>query len=200
MPQNFLFTDANGDYTEAVGFETADHIDSSTGVADAGKPIILNADGKIDPTMISFDSLTWKQPARVASTADVTIATAPAAIDGVTLNNGDRVLLKDQAIASQNGIYDFNGVGVAMTRSSDFDEDSEVVAGTVVAVEEGTDNADRIYLVTSDNPLIVDTDPITFGLMPVNTFSAGDGIDINGSNVISVDLLDSGSGLCFAGS
>lgn len=201
-----IFVDANGDYEESTGmYETSDFINSSTGVADAGKPIVLDSEGKIDPSMISFNSLSYKTPVRVATTASVDLTSAPAAIDGVTLANGDRVLVKDGSTGNpgvssiDNGVYIFNGAASAMTRATDFDEDDEVVAGSVVPVEEGTVNADRLYLLISDNPLSVGTDPLEFGILPVNTFSAGDGIDISGANVISVDLLDTGSGLQFAG-
>ena len=201
-----IFVDANGDYEESTGmYETGDFISSSTGVADAGKPIVLDSEGKIDPSMISFNSLTYKTPVRVATTAAVDLASAPASIDGVTLVNGDRVLVKDGStvnsgvLSIDNGIYIFNGTGAAMTRATDFDEDNEVVAGAVTIVEEGTVNADRAYLVITDNPLSVGVSPVEFGILPFNTFSAGDGINISGDNIISVDLLDSGSGLQFAG-
>lgn len=201
-----IFVDASGDYEESTGmFETSDYIDASTGVADAAKPIVLNADGKIDPSMISFNSLTYKAPARVATTASVNLASAPAAIDGVTLTSGDRVLVKDGSsvnggtLSIDNGVYVFNGAASAMTRSLDMDDDSEVVAGVVLPVEEGTANADRMYIIITDNAITVGVTPVEFGIMPFNTFSAGDGITIDGSNVISVDLLDSGSGLEFAG-
>jgi hypothetical protein len=201
-----IFVDANGDYEETTGvYETSDYINTSTGVADAGKPIVLDSEGKIDPTMISFNSLSYKTPSRVATVAAIDLASAPAAIDGVTLASGDRVLVKDGSTVNggvssiDNGVYVFNGTGSAMTRSLDFDEDDEVVAGSVVPVEEGTANADRVYLMISDNPLVVGTDPLEFGILPFNTFSGGDGINIDGSNVISVDLLDTGSGLEFAG-
>lgn len=200
MTQKFIFVNTDGDYEESAGaFEVADHIDSSTGVADAGKPIILDSNGKIDPSMISFDSLTWKLPARAATTASISLASAPASIDGVTLSSGDRVLVKDQGTLAENGIYVFNGAGSAMTRASDLDESSELLAGTVIAVEEGTTHADQTFIITSDNPLTIGVSDVEWALMPFNTFSAGDGIRISASNVISVDLLDSDSGLQFAG-
>lgn len=200
MTKKFIYVNTAGDYEESAGaYEVADHINSSAGVGDAGKPIVLNADGKIDPTMISFDSLTWKEPVRVASVANLTLTGPGASIDGVTLVSGDRVLVKNQTTQSQNGIYVFTGAATAMTRATDFDEDSEVVGGVVVVVEEGSTHADQSFVVTSDNPLTVGTSSVIFGLMPFNTFSGGNGIIIDGSNVISVDLLDSGSGLIFAG-
>jgi hypothetical protein len=205
MSKKFIFVDANGDYEETPGaYEISDHISVSSGAGDAFKPVVLNGDGKIDPTMIAFDSLTWKQPARVATTAAIDLTAPGATIDGVTMVNGDRVLVKNGSTVNSgtnsidNGIYVFNGAASPMTRATDLNEDSELVAGVVVAIEEGTDHADQVYIVTSDNPLSVGTSPVQFDLLPVNTFSAGDGIDIT-NNVISVDLLDVGSGLHFAG-
>ena len=79
-----------------------------------------------------------KQSVRVASTANVTISSPGAAIDGVTLTSGDRVLLKDQSTASQNGIYIFNGSASAMTRAADADTSADVTSGMYAFVSEGT--------------------------------------------------------------
>jgi hypothetical protein len=49
--RKFLYVDPNGDYIESVGaFEAADHVSSSAGGADAGKPIVLDGSGKLDPS------------------------------------------------------------------------------------------------------------------------------------------------------
>lgn len=192
-----LYVDANGDYIESAGmYETSDFINTSSGAGDAGKPVVLNADGKIDPTMVSFNSLSWKEPVRVASTANTSLASAVASIDGVALSNGDRVLIKDQAAPEQNGIYVFNGAGSAFTRAEDANASSEVVAGMVVVVTEGVTHADKTFVLTTDNPITLDTTGLTFAPLPVNTFSGGNGIDINASNIISVD--HDGQGLTFS--
>ena len=53
MAKQFLFVDAQGDYTESAGaYEQADYLASSVGVGDAGKPIVLDATGKLDPSII----------------------------------------------------------------------------------------------------------------------------------------------------
>jgi hypothetical protein len=53
MSRKFLFVDAEGFYTESAGaYEESDHINTSAGVGDAGKPIVLDAAGKIDNSMI----------------------------------------------------------------------------------------------------------------------------------------------------
>lgn len=101
-------------------------------------------------------------PARVASVANVNISSAPAAVDGVTLSTSDRVLLKNQTASEENGIYVFNGTGSALTRSTDADSISEVIAGFMIAVTEGTVNADTLWMQASPTPTTLGTDPLTF--------------------------------------
>lgn len=86
---------------------------------------------------------------RVASTADVTIASLNAgdSIDGVTLSIGDLVLLKNQSTGSQNGIYSI-GISAPATRPSDYDAGSEIL-NSFVSVFAGTTNAGKIYQVTN---------------------------------------------------
>lgn len=109
-----------------------------------------------------------KQPVRVASTANVTIATPGTAIDGVTLANGDRVLLKDQTTQSQNGIYVFNGSGSALTRATDFDAWTEI-PGATIPVTEGSTNNDVIYLSTANAGGTIGTTAITFQSVGVSS-------------------------------
>lgn len=104
---------------------------------------------------------------RVASTANVTISSPGAAIDGVALSNGDRVLLKNQSTASQNGIYDWNGAASAMTRSSDVDTSVEVVAGIFTNITEGTINGNSTWYLQTPNPITLGSTALTFGLLNV---------------------------------
>lgn len=100
----------------------------------------------------------WKEAARVSSTGDVDVSSAPAAIDGVTLAAGDRVLLKDQTDPIENGIWVFNGTGAAMTRAADMDDQAEA-EGAMVFVEEGTVGAHMQYGQTGD-AVTIGTDAI----------------------------------------
>lgn len=134
--------------------------------------------------------LAWRTPCRVASTANITVATPGSTIDGVSLSNGDRVLLKNQTTASQNGIYVFNGSATAMTRAVD-----TIQAGTVVPVTEGTVNADSTFFVTTDNPITVGTTAITFSPFKVPLgFSTGNGL-LYSAAVLSLVLNSTWSGL-----
>lgn len=85
----------------------------------------------------AVEGLAWKDSVRVASTANLTITGPGATIDGVTMSANDRVLLKDQTTASQNGLYIWNGAAVSMTRAADASTFAELEQA-VVTVEEGT--------------------------------------------------------------
>jgi len=102
-------------------------------------------------------------------------------LDGVTLSTGDKILVKDQTNATQNGIYDVVASGTA-TRNEDYDTVAEL-AGQLVIVQEGTVGADRIFLCTTDNSGSIGSTDITFTrVTPSNT-----------GTVTSVAVADSGS-------
>lgn len=260
MSKKFIYVDTNGDYTESAGaYESADFISVSAGAGDAGKPIVLDAGGQIDASMIddsdidhgsigglgdddhtqyilvagtraftgdqsmggnkitnlangtsnsdavnygqlqaAVNGFDWKGSVRVATTANINLSSAPSSIDGVTLSSGDRVLVKDQTAPEDNGIYVFNGASSAMTRSTDADSSAEVTAGMTVAVEEGTANADRVYILETNNPITLGTTGLSFVKIVVNHLIGGAGISFSGET-ISTDLL-SGGGLKHVGS
>jgi hypothetical protein len=96
----------------------------------------------------------WKEPVRVATTANGTLATAfenGDTVDGITLATDDRILIKDQSSGAENGIYIVNASG-APTRATDADSAAELLGATVF-VSVGTVNADRVYQMTT-NPTI----------------------------------------------
>lgn len=149
----------------------------------------------------SLEGLKPKEAVRVATDAAGTLASDfenGDTVDGVTLSTGDRILIKNQVSAEENGIYTVNASG-APTRATDFDSLTPIdeINGAYVSVQEGTSNAGKVYVQTGTVSTI-DTDPINFVFF--NSSSAlvgGDGIAISGSN-ISVD--HSGQGLAFNGS
>ena len=105
-------------------------------------------------------SVAVKAPCKVATTENIILSGAQT-IAGVTLaadaDPRQRVLVKDQTDAIENGIYDVNSR--AWTRSPDFDGDRDVVDGTKVLVNSG---AVRTYYLTADNPVSVGTDALRF--------------------------------------
>lgn len=132
-----------------------------------------------------------KQSVRAASTANITIASAlinGSVIDGVTVATGDRILLKNQTSAAQNGIY-LVVVSGAASRSTDFDSLSPVdeVNGAWVAVQEGTIAAGMVF-VQFGTVATLGTDPINFETFnPIAGLIGGDMITFAGST-FSVDL------------
>ena len=113
----------------------------------------------VDAVKVGLD---FKDSVRVASTANVTVSGPGAAIDGITLSSGDRVLLKNQSTGSENGIYVFNGAASALTRATDADANAEVTAGMFVFVEEGTVNADQGFVLTTDGTITVGSTSLSF--------------------------------------
>lgn len=98
----------------------------------------------------AVEGLNWKDSVRVASTANVTLASPGAAIDGITLTTGDRILLKNQTAPAENGIYIFNGAASPATRALDMNSAAEVEQAVTI-VEEGTANAATTWRQTAVN-------------------------------------------------
>lgn len=127
--------------------------------------------------------LAFKDSVRVATTATGTLATAfenGDTVDGVTLATGDRILIKDQSTASQNGIYVVAASG-APTRATDADSATDIRAATVF-VEEGTANAGSLWTLQTDPPITLDTTSLTFVQFgAASSYTAGGGIGLTGS-------------------
>lgn len=75
---------------------------------------------------------------RVAAQSSLDLTAPGATIDGIAMAAGDRVLVKNQAVGAQNGIYQWNGAGVAMTRTADAGTSADL-AGALTQVLEGSD-------------------------------------------------------------
>lgn len=103
--------------------------------------------------------------ANIANLASFTVA----GVDGLTYVAGERILLKDQSTATQNGIYVVGTVGggtAALTRSTDMDASAEVLSGTVVMVSEGTLYADTAWLLTTNAAITLGSTNLTFTQVP----------------------------------
>jgi len=116
---------------------------------------------------------------------DLASSTDPNPIDGVTLTDGQRVLLKDQTDGTENGIYsaDIATDPTTWQRTSDMDEDAEVEPGVYVFVEAGTANADTGWFITNDSVTLGTTD-ITWSIFArAGEISAGDYLSKSGSTL-----------------
>ena len=110
-------------------------------------------------------------------------------LDSITLNIGDRVLIKDQATALQNGVYSVTIVGGVstnwvLTRTTDFDNSPgiEVSPGTFFFVEEGATQQDNGYVVSTDSAIIIGSTAIAFSQFSgAGQITAGAGLTKTGS-------------------
>lgn len=127
--------------------------------------------------------MTWKNAVRAATTTAGTLATSFAngqSIDGVTLATNDRILVKNQATAAENGIYVVNASG-APTRASDANTWAELV-NAAVFVSEGTSNADVAFVCSSNGSGTLGSTAVTFvQFSSAGSYTAGTGLTLTGS-------------------
>lgn len=88
-------------------------------------------------------------------------------IDSVASVLNDRILVMDQVTGSDNGIYKVTtegtvGVAFVLTRATDADQDAEVTAGLFTFIAEGTENGDKGFVLTTNDPITVDTTALVF--------------------------------------
>jgi len=162
-----------------------------TGLADPTADADAANKGYVDGVAQGLDV---KDSVVATTTANGTLSTAFAngqSIDGVTLQTGDRILIKNQTTASQNGIYNVNASG-APSRTTDMATGANA-AGAFVFVEQGTINAENGFTCTSDTgSAVVGTNNLTFAQFSgAGQIIAGDGLDKSG-NTLSVDLKANG--------
>ena len=73
-----------------------------------------------------------------------------------------KVLVKNQSIGSENGIY-LCKEG-SWTRDTDFDENSEVTPGAFTFIEQGTVNGDAGFVLTTDGSITLGTTSLSFSI------------------------------------
>ena len=113
---------------------------------------------------IKQGSIDIKDSVRVTSTANIAIASAltnGSTIDGVTVATGNRVLLKNQTDASENGIYAVVASGAA-SRTLDANTNTLVTSGMYTYVAEGTAGNAIGFVLTTADPITLDTTNLTF--------------------------------------
>ena len=127
----------------------------------------------------------YKQSVRVATTADVgnLLATGNMtnSVDNVTLATNDRVLVKDQTDAKQNGLYRVAAVGTGSNgtwiRTLDADANDKVTSGMTTTISEGDTNSGKTFKLSTPDPIILGTTNLTFIDPFVVTASAGGAIN-----------------------
>jgi len=148
---------------------------------------------------LAIQGLDPKASTVVATTANLTVtattqtltnsgAQAALAIDGITLTVNDRVLVKDQTTAAQNGIFVVTNIGSAstnwvLTRADDASLWAELPAAFVF-VERGTTNAENGFLFTVDQGGTLGTTPITITQFSgAGQITAGNGLTKTGNTI-----------------
>lgn len=123
-----------------------------------------------------------KDPVRVVAPGNVNLASLPAAIDGVTLTSGDRLLAPAQTTGTENGLYIYNGSGTAASRTADADSAGEVVDGTLVAVAAGTSaGMQYVQTATSSGAPGSWTQVWTRFSLGGTVYTAGNGLQLTGT-------------------
>lgn len=157
----------NGQNLTNVGYPTSNTDAANKGYVDA-----------------SVNGTDWKQSARAATTANITLSGLQT-IDGISVLAGQRVLVKDQADAKTNGIY-VTGTG-AWYRAYDADSANKVTPGMSLMVEEGTTSASTQWRVITTGDIQIGITAFTFAQIGAATsYTEGAGINIVG-NVISAN-------------
>ena len=194
----------------SVGLLTAAHftdLNTSTNAATGSTLVKRDASGNISvatPTESSHaatkgyvdaarSGLDVKDSVRVATTAAVLLASGLEngdTVDGVTLATGDRVLVKDQSTASENGIYVVQASGAAV-RATDADTSAEVTSGMFTFVAEGTVNADSGWVLSTNDTITLGTTALTFAQFSgAGQVTAGAGLTKSGNTIDAVGTAD----------
>ncbi|MBV7583843.1 phage tail protein [Pseudomonas sp. PDM33] len=127
---------------------------------------------KIDPSVVlatreyvdnsivtALNRLDYKQSVRAATTASITLSGLQT-LDGIALAVGDRVLVKNQSNAVDNGLYLV--ASGPWRRATDADENSEVTPGLTVTVESGAAQADSVWQLVTDGAIVLGATALTF--------------------------------------
>lgn len=160
--------------------------------------ILLRDDDQIRDGVVRFFSLNpevltilnlqngWnlKVQARVAATGHVNINNPGTDVfDNVEMTNGDRVLLANQSSSWMNGIYQFNGSGVAMTRTTDANTGA-LLLRAYVAVSEGDTQGGTGWQMNAEEEPTIDVDPVTFAKVLVGGSGGSSGVTAAGTHVV----------------
>lgn len=137
---------------------------------------------KVATTATLADVSSW-------TTTTVTFSSGPTSIDGVTIANGDRILVKDETTQSRNGIY-VRTSATQWDRTDDANSWDELVSAHVW-VEDGTANADTGWLCTVNAGGTLGTTAVTWvQFSGLGQITAGAGLTKTG-NTIDVNTASS---------
>ena len=125
-------------------------------------------------------SVSIKAPVVVATIANITLS-AEQTIDGTAVTDGQRVLVKDQSTASENGIYEVSTGD--WTRAIDFDGPRDVVSGTQVYAAAGSTQSAGLYVLTTADPITLGTTSLSFSATSFGVSGTAASFTVTGSTV-----------------
>jgi hypothetical protein len=118
--------------------------------------------------------------------ATLTLSTGISTLDGYTLVNGDRLLIKNETNTAHNGIY-IRTSATVLTRATDFDTVAEIASGDFLFVTNGTVNGSNGFVQTEITTTI-GTSPILFEQFSgAGQITAGNGLSKSG-NILDVNV------------
>jgi hypothetical protein len=182
---NFIKKDGSVAFTgnQSLGGNLLTNVGTPSGNNDAANKAY------VDTAVGNLSAIYKYRNVRAATTANITLSNPGTDVfDGVTLANGDRLLVRAQSSQQENGIYVFNGSGSALTRATDSDSWSEF-PGSLVSVNEGTLYADARFFCPVNDGGTLNTTAITYTQDTSSGLTAANFVDkeipsgsINGSN------------------
>ena len=112
---------------------------------------------------------------------------AAIAVDGVTLDLTDRVLVQDQYNTYENGIYSVTTLGSGstnwvLTRTTDYDTADLVAAGTYTVIYAGTTNANTLWIETAIGPFTIGTTAIVFTMLTITGLGTVTSVSVETAN------------------
>ena len=115
--------------------------------------------------------------------ATITLSTPLTMIDNYTLQDKDRILVKNESTTSRNGIYVWAIGGTVLTRATDFDKPVDITGGDFVFVEHGTAGGSTGWVQTDQTLASVGSDAVTFKQFAgAGTYVAGAGLNLSGNS------------------
>jgi hypothetical protein len=193
--------DFGGFKAKNLGTPTLDTDGATKGYVDA---VATGLDWKASVRLKTTASLPAYTPAGTGVGKTITAnANGALSLDGISVANGDRVLVDTEG--AHNGIYVVTDTGSAgtpfiLTRATDADQNAEVTSGLAVFVTEGSSYADSGWVLTTDDPITVDTTSLSFSQFTgTGAIIAGAGISKTGSTLdveldAAADAQGAGSG------
>src|SRR5210317_1279123 len=142
-------------YDQRAGFDT-DSLVPKSYVDAIAEGLHVHASTKAATTQTlaleSGDTVTYNN-GTLGVGATLTLSTGISTLDGYTLVDGDRILIKDESTQAHNGIY-IRTSSTVFTRATDFDTTAEVASGDFLFVENGTTNGSNGYVQTETTTTI----------------------------------------------